>query len=184
MLLPLVRGFADFFANHVKTISDAVVLVTSRMTNVEQIVNTLSAKMFSFAEVEQNVSSLTTRMCNSKTNIASASSVPGSARSWPSPGQVDGSAVTGSHRPGSFDDNRNTRRKLDTFQTWTMKMLDVPSCCSSRVNNSMLACLLGSISSLQQLTFSTANMHIRLHARQVPNLPGLSLRQELYVKTL
>ena len=32
MLLPLVRGFVDFFANHVKTISDAVVLVTSRMT--------------------------------------------------------------------------------------------------------------------------------------------------------
>ena len=58
MLLPLVRRFADFVDNHVKTISDAVVLVTSRMTNVEPIVNTLSAKMVSFAEVEQNVSSL------------------------------------------------------------------------------------------------------------------------------
>ena len=40
-------------------------------------------------------------------------SVSGSARSWPALKQVDGSAAAGSHGPGSSDDNRNTRRRLD-----------------------------------------------------------------------
>ena len=41
--------------------------------------------------------------------------ISGSARSWPSPGPVGGSTATGSHGPGSTDDNRNTRCRLDTF---------------------------------------------------------------------
>ena len=44
MLLPLARGFADF-DNHVKTLSEAVCMVTSRIASVEQTVNALSAKM-------------------------------------------------------------------------------------------------------------------------------------------
>ena len=36
-------------------------------------------------------------------------------RSWPSLEQVDGSTATGFHGPGSSDDSRNTRRRLDTF---------------------------------------------------------------------
>ena len=59
-----------------------------------------------------NVSVLTTRMCKIETN--GASSISGSARSGPSLEQVHGSTVTGSHGPGSPDDNRNTRRRLDT----------------------------------------------------------------------
>ena len=51
MLVPLVRGFTDF-ENYVKTICDAVGLVTSRVTNVEQIVSSLSAKMVAFTEME------------------------------------------------------------------------------------------------------------------------------------
>ena len=85
MLGPLVRGFTDF-ENHVKTILDAVCLFTSRITKVEQIVNTFSAKMVSFAEMEQNVNSLTARMCKIETNAASASSGPG----------TDGSTAAGS----------------------------------------------------------------------------------------
>ena len=38
-------------------------------------------------------------------------------------------------------------------QTQMRKMVEVPSCCSSRVNSSMLVCLLGSIDSSQRLTF-------------------------------
>ena len=54
ILLPLARGFADFEI-HVKTLSEAVGMVTSRITSVEQSVNALSAKMALFAAMEQNV---------------------------------------------------------------------------------------------------------------------------------
>ena len=43
ILLPLARGFADF-ENHVKTLSEAVGMVTSRITSVEQSVNAFSAQ--------------------------------------------------------------------------------------------------------------------------------------------
>ena len=36
-------------------------------------------------------------------------------QAWPLPRQVDGSTAAGSHGPGSSDDNRNTRRRLDAF---------------------------------------------------------------------
>ena len=58
ILLPLARGFADF-DNHVKTISKAVVVVTSRITSVEKTVNALVAKMALFTALEQNVNTLT-----------------------------------------------------------------------------------------------------------------------------
>ena len=46
---------------------------------------------------------------------ASASSVSSSARSWLSTDKLDGSTATGSHGPGPSEDNRNTRRRLDSF---------------------------------------------------------------------
>ena len=60
ILLPLTRGFADF-DKHVKTLSEAVGMVTSRIASVEQTVNALSAKMAMFAEMEQNFNKLTAR---------------------------------------------------------------------------------------------------------------------------
>ena len=65
-------------------------------------------------EMEQNFSALTARMCKFETFTASASNVSGSARSWPTLEQVDGSTAAGPHGPGSSDDHRNTRRRLDT----------------------------------------------------------------------
>ena len=53
------------------------------------------------------------RLCKVETYAASASNVSGSARSWLSLEQVDGSTAAGSHGPGSSSDNRNTRRRLD-----------------------------------------------------------------------
>ena len=111
---PLVRGFIDF-ENHVKTISIAVGLLTSRITNVEQIVSALPAKMVAFAEMEHNFSAVAARVCKIETGTASASSVSGSARSWSSPGQVDGSTAAGSHCPGPSEEGRNARRRLDSF---------------------------------------------------------------------
>ena len=64
-------------------------------------------------EMEQNFSTITARLCKFETHAASASNVSSSARFWPTLEQVDGSAAAGSHGPGSSDDNRNTRRRLD-----------------------------------------------------------------------
>ena len=53
-------------------------------------------------------------------SAASGSSSPDSARSWNFLGNSDGSTATGSlgsHGPGSSDDTRNTRRRLDTFSS-------------------------------------------------------------------
>ena len=126
ILLPLARGFADY-DNHVKTLSEAVGMVTSRIASVEQTVNALSAKMASFAALEQNVStltenvsSLTARICKIETNATSVSSGSDSARSWNILGHSKGSTAAGSlgsHGPGSSDDSRNTRRRLDTFSS-------------------------------------------------------------------
>ena len=63
-------------------------------------------------EMEQNLSTLTARMCKVETYAASASNVSGSAQSWSSVEQVDGRRVPW---PGSSDDNRNTRRRLVTL---------------------------------------------------------------------
>ena len=63
--------------------------------------------------MEHNFSALSARTCKIETNAVSASSVSGSARSWPLPGQVDGSTAVGSHDPGSSEEGRNTRRRLE-----------------------------------------------------------------------
>ena len=96
-----------------------------------------------------------------KTNAASASSGSGSARSWNLLGQSDGSTATGSlgsHGWGSSDDNRNTRRRLDTFSSQRMNMHEVPFCFMFHVNNITLECLLGSKNSGQQPMHLSANL--------------------------
>ena len=90
MWLPLARSVANY-ESHIQTITNSVVLVASRLTNIEQIVNTFSTKMAAFAEMEHNVSSLTTRICNIEASAASASSGSGSASSWNLLGHSDGS---------------------------------------------------------------------------------------------
>ena len=87
----------------------------SRMDS--HITKTLGDFATRLAEMEKICSSLTARLCKVEkveTFAASASNVSGSARSWPTLEQVDGSTAAGSHGPGSSDDNRNTRRRLDT----------------------------------------------------------------------
>ena len=44
ILLPLARGFADF-DNHVKTLGEAVGMVTSRIASIEQTLNALSSTL-------------------------------------------------------------------------------------------------------------------------------------------
>ena len=73
-LVPLARSVANF-ENHIQTITNSVVLLTFRVTNIEQIVNTFSTKMALFAEMKRNYSSLTARLCKVEGDIVSASSV-------------------------------------------------------------------------------------------------------------
>ena len=70
------------------------VLLTSRITNIEQIVSTFATKMAAFAEMEQNVISLTTRICKIEAGATSASGGSSSASSWNLLGQSDGSTAT------------------------------------------------------------------------------------------
>ena len=98
--LPLARGFADF-DKQVKSISEAVDIVTSRIS-FEQTVNAPCAKVAQFAAMEENVNSLTARKCQIEANATFASSRSGSTSSWNVLRHSGGSTATmslGSHGP-------------------------------------------------------------------------------------
>ena len=93
----LVQGFTRF-ENSVLSLSQSVATITNKISSVEQVVGGLPARVAAL-----------------EASAASASSVSGSAGSWPLPRQVDGSTATGSQDPGSCEEGRNTRRRLDKF---------------------------------------------------------------------
>ena len=106
--LPLFIQSAAGIENCVQTLAQTVAAQTTKITNIEQIVGSHVG----------NVTSL-------ETNAASGSSSPDSARSSNVLGQSNGSTATGSlgsHGSGSSDDNRNTRRRLDTLQALKTNM--------------------------------------------------------------
>ena len=101
--LPLLIQSVSRFENCVQTHSQTVASYGAKITNIEQM-----------------VSSLVARVTILEMNATSVSSGSGSARSGNILGHSDGSIATGSlgsHVPGSSDDNRNTRRRLDTFSS-------------------------------------------------------------------
>ena len=73
---------------------------------------------YKISNIEQSVDGLAARVAALEAGAASVSSGSGSARSWNVLGHCDGSTAAtgslGSHGPRSSDDNRNTRRRLDT----------------------------------------------------------------------
>ena len=91
--LPLFIQNAAMIENCVQTLAQTVAAQTTKITNIEQIVVSLVARVTSLEQ-----------------NAASGSSSPDSARSCSMLGQSNGSTATG-------DDNRNTRRRLDTFSS-------------------------------------------------------------------
>ena len=107
-----------------------------RITNMEQIVSTLSTKMVAFTDMEQNFSALAARMCKVDTCPASASSVSGSpAGSWPLPGQIDGPqppgpvtralrTKTGTPDAGSTLTKVQMMRVHEGLSAWLNKILD------------------------------------------------------------
>ena len=137
--------------------------------------------------VEQVVSSLAARVAALETISASASSGSVSASSWNLLGQTDGSTATGSllsHGPGSSDDNRNTRRRLDTFSSpgdehaRSAVLLHFPC---EQIHAGVSTWLEKFSATANALSF---NKPTRLIAKQVPYPPGLCLKHELSVKTL
>ena len=96
--LQLFLQNASRIENCVQTLSQTVASYTAKITSVGQIDSSVAA-----------------RVATLETGAASASSGSGAARSWNLFGQADGSIAAGCHGPGSSDENRNTRRRLDTF---------------------------------------------------------------------
>ena len=171
ILLPLARGFADF-DNHVKTLSEAVGMVTSRIASVEQTVNALSAKMAMFAEMELNFIHLTARMCQVETHAASASNVSGSARSWHSVAQ-DHLMTTETH-----DED------LILSPAPKMNNHEVPFYFDSLANNTSKGLPSGSIPFGKNPICSLATNLSEFIAKQVPCQSGLFLKHEAIAKTL
>ena len=99
--LPLLIQSISRFENCVQTLSQTVASYDAKITNIEQMVYSLAA-----------------RVTTLETNATTVSS--GSGPTWNILGHSDGSTATGSlgsHGPGSSDDNRNTRRRLNTFSS-------------------------------------------------------------------
>ena len=101
--LPLFIQTAARIENCVQTLAQTVAAQTTKISNIEQIVGSLVARVTSLKQF-----------------AASGSRSLDSARSWNMLGQSNGSTATGSlgsHGPGSSDDSGNTRRRLDTFSS-------------------------------------------------------------------
>ena len=82
---------------------------SSQRSPCSQSVATITTKI---ASMEIVVGGLAARVAALEAGAISASSVSGSAGSWPLPGRTDGSTATGSRDPSASDENRNTRRRL------------------------------------------------------------------------
>ena len=96
--LPLITRSVSGLESCVQTVSQSMATITTKVTSIEQLAGGLAARVAAL-----------------EAGALSASSVSGSPiGSWPLPGQLDGSTGTGSRDRGSLDENRKTRRKLDT----------------------------------------------------------------------
>ena len=95
-------------------------LLMQSINCVQAISQTVASHDAKITKIERMVSSFAARVTILETNATSVSSGSGSPRSWNVLGHSDGSTATGSlgsHGPGSSDDNRNTRRRLNTFSS-------------------------------------------------------------------
>ena len=129
----------------IQTITNSVVNLTSRVTNIEQIVNTFSTTMALFAEMEQNYSSLTARLCKVEGDIVSASSVSGSARSWHVLGPMTSPKPQGPMARGHLITTETHDEGLILLQAQKMNNHEVPSYFESLSNNTSKELHSGSI---------------------------------------
>ena len=161
ILLPLARGFADF-DNHVKTISEAVEVVTSRLTSVEQTVDALVAKMALFTALEQNVNTPALSLhvyARLKQMQPPAPAAPTRQDLGLYLDIVMGPQPLGPSGPmarGHLTTTETQNVDLILSQALKMNMHEVPSYYSFRANNTTLEFPLGPIASGKSPTFQHA----------------------------
>ena len=138
------------------------------------------SKITSFAEMEQNISSLTARVCKIETNAASAPRVSGSARTWPLPTapQPQGPMIQGLLKRAGTQDADSI-----LFRVQMMKLLEVPFSYDFFANNAMQLCLLGTMKSyLQQPTCPQPRCPSEFTAKQEPLPLDTYVAREVDVK--
>ena len=168
--LPLLIQSVSRFENCVQTLSQTVASYDAKITNIEQMVRSLAA----------GVATL-------ETNATSVSSGSGSARSWNILGRSDGSTAIGSlgsHGPGSSDDNRNTRRRLDTFSSPEDEQARSAILIQFLTNNITKGLQSGSIIFGKNPICQHSTNLSEFIAKQVLCRSGLYLKHEPNVKTL
>ena len=104
--LPLFIQYAARIENCVQTLGRTV---------AQTLGQTVAAQSTKITNIEQFVGSLVARVTSLEQNAAPGSSSPDSAGSWNMLGQSNGSTATGSlgsHGPGSSDDSRNPFRTI------------------------------------------------------------------------
>ena len=130
--------------------------------------------------MEQNIISLSVRVCKIETNAASAPRVSGSARSWPLPTapQPQGPMIQGLLKRAGTQDADSI-----LFRVQMMKMLEVPLSYEFFANNAMQVCLLGLMKSyLQQPTCPQPICPSEFTAKQEPLPVDTYVAREVDVK--
>ena len=167
--LPLLMQRKSRFENCVQTLSQTVVSYDAKITNIEQIVSSLAARVAAL-----------------ETNATSVSSGSGSGSSWNVLGHGGGSTATGflgSHGQGWSDDSKNGV-DLTLSQALKMSMHGVPSYYGSHVNNTTLGLRIGSTTCGKNQTFQPIKNPSEFIAKQVPCQPALYLKHVPSVRTL
>ena len=193
MLSPLGRGFADF-DNNVRTISEAVGAVTSRITSVELTVNALVAKM-AFLQQWNRTSAPSQKMTALSLHVyAKLKQMQLPALAAPAR-QALGIYMDKVMAPQPLSPSGPMARGLLTTTgthdvdlipspTKRMNMHEVPFCFAFHVNNITLECLLGSKSSGQRPTHQLPASLPEYIAKEVPCQPDSHSEQEPNVRTL
>ena len=155
---PLFIQNAAGVENCVQTLAQTVAAQSTKITNIEQIVKSLMARVTSLEQ-----------------NAASGSSSPDSAKSWNMLGQSNGSTATTIEIQG-----------VDLIPSLVLKMnkLEVPSFYSSLVNNTTKVLRSGSIIFGKNPTCQHTTNVSEIIAKQVLCRPDSCSKQDPNVRTL
>ena len=149
---------------------------------VQTLAQTEAAQTTKITNIEQTVGRLVARVTSLETNAAFGSSSPDSTRSWNMLGQSTGSTATGSlgsHGPGSSDDNRKRKDEdLILLQPLLMNMCEVPFYYDSLANSTTEGLRGGSILSVKNPTCQPTMDLSEFIVKQVPCRSGLCLNHE------
>ena len=165
----LVQGFTRF-ENSILSLSQSAASVTNKISNIEKSVDGLAARVAALEDT-----------------AASVSSGSGSARSWNVLGHSDGSTATGSlgsRGPGSSDDNRNTRRRLETFSSPEDEHARSAVLLQFPCEHTTLGLRIGSIIFGKSPTYQPVTNLSEYIAKQVPCQTDSYSKQEPHVRTL